>query len=276
MTAAKNTPAKTQGSQNKGSIFPYIAIPLCFVLSLLIYLYVFGDPSHFADGDPTKDPVEGDYFGIIYKGGWVVPILLGMFFVVLVFIIERMITLNKAAGKGKVDEFVRGLKSSLDKGDLNAAIAACDKQKGSVANVVRAGLVKYGEMEQVSGMEKDEKIVAIQKEVEEATTLELPMLEKNLNILATLASLGTLVGLIGTVLGMIRAFAALATAGAPDSTALATGISEALINTALGISTSAFAILFYNFFTSRIDSMTYRIDEAGYSLTQTFASRHSD
>ncbi len=272
MTAAKNTPVQKQGDSS--SIFPLIAIPLCFVLSVIVYMFVFGDPSHFVDNDPTKDPLEGDFLGIIYKGGWVVPILLGMFFVVIVFIFERIITLNKAAGSGKIDDFVRSLKVSLDKSDLNSAIAACDKQKGSVANVVRAGLVKYGEMEQVTGMEKDEKILAIQKEVEEATTLELPMLEKNLNVLATLASLGTLVGLIGTVLGMIRAFAALAHAGAPDSTALATGISEALINTALGISTSAFAILFYNYFTAKIDGMTYRIDEAGYSLTQTYASQH--
>jgi biopolymer transport protein ExbB len=139
--------------------------------------------------------------------------------------------------------------------------------------VVRAGLTKYAEMEKITGMEKDEKVIAIQKEVEEATTLELPMLERNLSILATIASIATLFGLLGTVIGMIRSFAALATAGAPDSTALATGISEALYNTALGIGTSAIAIVFYNFFTNRIDALTYRIDEAGYSLTQTFAAK---
>lgn len=275
MTAAKNTPAKKEQGANPGSIFPYIAIPACFVLSTLIFLYVFGDPAHFVDGDPTKDPLPGDYFGTIYKGGWVVPVLLGMFFVTIVFVLERAITLNKANGSGKIDDFVKSVKSALDKGDLIAAEAVCDKQKGSVANVVRAGLSKYGEMTHVSGMEKDDKIIAIQKEVEEATTLELPMLEKNLNILATLASTATLIGLFGTVLGMIRAFAALSTAGAPDSSALAMGISEALINTALGIGTSAIAIIFYNFFTAKIDGMTYRIDEAGYSLTQTFASKHS-
>lgn len=273
MTAAKNTPAKKQDSKG-GSIFPYIAIPLCFVLSTLIFLYVFGDPAHFVDGDPTKDPLPGDYFGTIYKGGWVVPVLLGMFFVTIVFVLERAITLNSAGGSGKIDDFVKSVKSALDREDISAAIAACDKQKGSVANVVRSGLGKYEEMLKVSGMEKDEKVMAIQKEVEEATTLELPMLEKNLNILATLASTATLIGLFGTVLGMIRAFAALSTAGAPDSSALAMGISEALINTALGIGTSAIAIIFYNFFTSKIDGMTYRIDEAGYSLTQTFASKH--
>lgn len=273
MSAAK-TNNQSSNSGGISNIFPLIAIPLCFVVSTLIYKFVFGDPKHFAGGDPTKDPLPGDYLGTIYKGGFVVPILLGLFFIVVVFVLERFITLQKARGTSDVSTFVRGIKVQLDKNDLNAATAACDKQKGSVANVVRAGLAKYGEMEKVSGMDKDQKVLAIQKEVEEATTLELPMLEKNLNILATIASVATLMGLFGTVLGMIRAFASLATAGAPDSTALATGISEALINTALGIGTSALAIIFYNFFTAKIDGLTYSIDEAGYSLTQTFASKN--
>lgn len=272
MTAAKTTQTKQQGG-GISAIFPFIIIPLLYVVSFMIWKFVFGAPEHFVDGDNNKDPLPGDYAGTIYKGGFVVPFLLTLFFTVIVFVIERFITLSKARGVGNIDAFVRGIKGFLDRGDISGAVAACDKQKGAVANVVRAGLQKYDEMTKVTGMEKDEKVIAIQKEVEEATTLELPMLEKNLNILATIASIATLLGLFGTVLGMIRAFAALATAGAPDSTALATGISEALINTALGIGTSALAIIFYNFFTSRIDGMTYRIDEAGYSLTQTFAAK---
>jgi biopolymer transport protein ExbB len=275
MTAAKNTQAKQQSGDGFASIFPFIAIPLCFVAAVLLYLFVFGNPGNFIDNDPTKDPLPGNYSGMIYKGGPVVPMLWGLLFIVLVFVLERFITLGKAAGSGNVDSFVRSIKGFLDRGDINGAIGACDKQKGSVANVVRAGLSKYGEMGNTSGMETDQKVLAIQKEVEEATTLELPMLEKNLSILSTIASVATLIGLLGTVLGMIRAFAALAHAGAPDSSALATGISEALINTALGIGTSAIAIVFYNVFTGRIDGMTYRIDEAGYSLTQTFAARNA-
>lgn len=256
------------------SILPYIVIPVLLVLSYCIWKFMFGNPNNFVDHDPTKDPVNGNIPGTIYKGGFIVPILLTLFFTVIVFAIERFITLGKANGSGSVDSFVRNLKSLLDRGDINGALVACDKQRGSVANVVRAGLGKYAEMERATGMEKDQKVLAIQKELEEATTLELPMLEKNLSILATIASIATLFGLLGTVLGMIRSFAALANAGAPDSTALATGISEALINTALGIATSAMAIVAYNFFTGRIDNLTYSIDEAGYSITQTFASRN--
>jgi len=72
---------------------------------------------------------------------------------------------------------------------------------------------------------------------------------------------------------MIKSFAALATAGAPDSVALANGISEALINTALGIGTSALAIILYNTFTSKIDALTYGIDEAGFSIVQNFTAQ---
>ena len=83
-----------------------------------------------------------------------------------------------------------------------------------------------------------------------------------------------MMGLLGTVLGMVRSFAAMANAGAPDSVALSTGISEALINTAFGIGTGALAVVMYNYFTTKIDKLTYSIDEAGYSIVQTFAAKH--
>jgi biopolymer transport protein ExbB len=71
---------------------------------------------------------------------------------------------------------------------------------------------------------------------------------------------------------MIRAFAALAQSGAPDALALSQGISEALVNTALGITGSTLAILAFNYFSSTIDDYTFKIDEAGFSLTQNFAA----
>jgi biopolymer transport protein ExbB len=279
MTAAKTTVANAQQPKS-GGLFAMIAIPILFILAVLIYKFVFGAANNFIDGNIDKDPVSTNestmrhYLGVVYKGGFVVPLLLTTFFTVIVITIERFITLAKAGGNGNVDGFVRAVKGFLDRGDIAGAVTACDKQRGSVANVVRAGLHKYSEMTSVSGMERDQKVLAIQKEVEEATTLEMPALEQNLNILATIASIATLLGLFGTVIGMIRSFGALANAGAPDSSALATGISEALINTALGIGTSFLAIVFYNIFTSKIDGMTYRIDESGYSLAQSFASKH--
>jgi len=161
----------------------------------------------------------------------------------------------------------------LNNNEIDQAIVACDKQKGSIGNVMKAGLKKYKELQSDTRLDKDQKLVSLQKEFEEATALELPMLSRNLVILSTIASISVLIGLIGTVLGMIRAFSALSQAGAPDALALATGISEALVNTAFGITGSTLAIIFYNYFSSKIDAMTYKIDEAGFSLTQTFAAQ---
>jgi biopolymer transport protein ExbB len=162
----------------------------------------------------------------------------------------------------------------LSKNDIDGAIAACDKQRGSLANVVRSGLTRYKVVAAKTDLDRDEKKASIEKELEEATSLELPMLSKNLVIVSTCASIGTLIGLIGTVFGMIRAFAALANSGAPDTAALATGISEALVNTAFGIIGSTLAIISYNYFTNRIDTMTHSMDEAGYSIVSNFQANH--
>ena len=140
--------------------------------------------------------------------------------------------------------------------------------------VVAATLVRYEEMDKNTVLTKEQKIANVQKSVEEATALEMPALQQNLPIVATLTTLGTLVGLLGTVMGMIKSFQALAASGAPDSTELSTGISEALINTAFGIATGAFAVISYNFYTNKIDNLTYAIDEIGYSIVQTFTATH--
>ncbi len=95
--------------------------------------------------------------------------------------------------------------------------------------------------------------------IEEATALELPVLSRNMVILSTIASISVLIGLIGTVIGMIRAFAALAQSGAPDALALSTGISEALVNTAFGITGSTLAIIFFNWFSSMMTAMSSRL-----------------
>jgi biopolymer transport protein ExbB len=258
------------------SFFAGSTMIIIFISSWLIYLYLLGNPDNFQGGDLNNHPIEegvGKWLGTVYKGGVIVPFLMSFFLMVITFSIERLFTIGSASGTGSVQDFVRKIKSMLNADDVDGAIAECSKQKGSVGNVIQSVLHKYKQMLAESGMAKDQKVLSIQKELEDATALELPMLEKNLTILATLASVSTLVGLLGTVLGMIRAFAALANAGAPDSAALSTGISEALINTALGIGSSAFAIIFYNLFTSKIDNLTYSIDEVGFSIIQTFGSK---
>lgn len=271
-TNVSTKPAQGAQSSNSDSIFPLIVIPATLVVAILFYMFFLGNGANFKGGDAANEAIN--IWGIIHKGGFIVPILITLLLLVIVFSIERFLTISRAKGAGKLDDFLRNIKKSLDANDVNGAIALCDKQKGSLANVVRQGLGKYNEMQHDTRLDKDQKLVAIQKEIEEATTLELPMLERNLVIIATIVSVATLFGLIGTVLGMIRSFAAMSAAGAPNQAELATGISEALINTAIGITTSAIATIAYNYFTSSIDQLTYRIDEAGYSLQQTFAANN--
>jgi len=271
--APKPTAAKKEGSGT--SIFASLSTVICILIGILLWKFVGGNPVNFEGGDPVNGhALQGNYYGMVYKGGYVVPVLMGLLLMVIVFSIERFFVINKASGKSSVDVFVKKVQGFLGAENIDAAIAECDKQKGSVANVIRSGLQKYKAMETDTRMNTEQKCLAIQKDIEEATALEMPMLEQNLTVIATLVSLGTLMGLLGTVTGMIKAFAALSSAGSPDQAALANGISEALINTATGISTSALAIIMYNVFTSKIDKLTYSIDEAGFSIVQTYASTH--
>jgi biopolymer transport protein ExbB len=258
-----------------------IIIGACVTAGILIYKLVMGNPVNFEGGmDLIKNKIptekwvglEGNYLAIIYKGGFIVPLLIAVNLLVLTFSLERMISLTIANGKGRLSNFVRNIQNLLSENKIEEAKVLCDGQKGSLANVIKSGLHRYRDLQNDATLPNDQKVVALQKDIEEASALEIPGLSKNLVILSTVASISVLIGLIGTVLGMIRAFAALATGGAPDALSLATGISEALINTAFGISGSTIAIILFNFFNAKVDAMAYKIDEAGFSIAQTFAS----
>jgi len=266
-------PIKKESSSSSG-IFATLAIPICIIVSSLIFFLVLADPSHYAGGDVTNGEAT-DFYGIIHKGGILVPLVMSYLLMVLVFSIERFIVIGKATGTSSIDTFVRKIQVFLSAGNIDGAAAECDKQKGSVANVIKAGLKRYREMETETTLDVDQKTLAIQKDIEEATALEMPMLEQNLTIIATLVSIGTLTGLLGTVIGMIKAFHTLAgNGGGTNTSALSSAISEALVNTAMGIGTSAISIVMYNIFTSKIDGLTYAIDETGFSIVQTFAASH--
>lgn len=276
---SKKEKTKKQGKSavdTMQSILAVSAILISLVISILLFKFVLGNPINFKGGNPAGEPLPGNLMAMMYKGGFVVPFLLTLIFVLLIYTIERFITLGKAKGKGKTNVFVNKIREHLSANQIDDAVATCDKQRGSLANIMRAGLVKYKELKDDPSLEKEEKILALQKELEESSALELPMLSRNLVFLSTIASISVLGGLFGTVLGMIRAFKALAQAGAPDALALASGISEALINTAFGIGGSLLAIILYNLFSTRIDNMTFKIDEASFSLIQTAATQIKD
>lgn len=274
--AAKST--SSVQPKKKGNSISWVAPLVCIICGYLIWRFIIGADGNFTKPDPSGGfwpDQQGAKSGFyqMYEGGIIVPILIGALLTVVTFCIERFLTVSKATGNGNIAEFIRKVQYHLANKNVDAAIAECDKQKGSVGNVMKAGLRKYKEMITTPDLDTEQKVLAIQKEVEEATALELPMLEKNLVFLSTIASVATLMGLLGTVIGMIRAFSALGQAGGGEAAQhLSQGIAEALYNTALGIGTSAISIIMYNVFTTKIDGITYGIDESGFTLTQSFGS----
>ncbi len=280
-TATAAVRAATSAQPKKGgNLISWLAPVVCIIAGYCIWRFVLGNPSGF--GDPAKGGFWPDHHkpknGVakMYLGGIIVPILIACFLIVLVISIERLLTIIKAGGKTNNAEFIRKVQYHLANKNVDAALAECDKQSGSVGNVMKSGLKKYKEMISDTSLTAEQKVLSIQKEVEEATSLELPMLEKNLVFLSTLASVATLLGLFGTVLGMIRSFSGLAEGGGANAAeTLSIGISEALYNTALGIGTSAVAIIMYNIFTTKIDGITYGIDESMMTLTSSFAANYN-
>jgi biopolymer transport protein ExbB len=238
----------------KQSVFISAVLVVALIASYFIYDYML--PDYIRDGGPL---VVG---------------LIAMTIMVFTFIFERIFSLRKAQGRGSLAVFLKNVTQEINKGNIEGAIAACDKQRGSCANIIRTGLDKYKQLMHDGDVKGQKEMMAeVQRAIEEAMLLEIPLLEKNLVALSTIASVATMWGLLGTVLGMIRSFRAMSKAGSPDAVALALGISEALINTAGGLIAAITGILAYNFFTTKVDNFTYMIDEASYSIVQSLAEK---
>ena len=270
-TTKAASPKNNQGFQGVRGAFWIILV--CAVVAFIVFFTWFGHVSHFAD-ESMEHPT--DVWGTIFKGGIIVPVIHSLLLTVIAMSIERWLALKTAFGKGSLPKFVESIKAALNANDLGKAKQLCDKQRGSVANVVYASLNAYNEMQNTAGIKKAQKVAKIQQAHEEATQLEMPTLTMNLPIIATIVTLGTLTGLLGTVVGMIRSFSALSAGGGADSAALSQGISEALINTAFGIATSWVAVVSYNYYTNKVDKLTYALDEDGYSIAQTYEANHAE
>lgn len=272
MEMETNETIQTRTSKRGGLNAP-ITIIILIGVAMAIFYGLFGSVNNFEGGTTAGHPKN--FMGIIYKGGVIIPFLMSFFLMVIVFGIDRFFALGKAAGKGNITKFVENIRELVGRNKINEALELCDQQQGSVGNVVREGLTTYKALSNDNSMNKEQKLIELNKTLEEATTLEMPTLEKNTSIISTIASVGTLIALMGTVIGMIKAFFALGEGGGtPDAAALSVGIAEALINTGMGIGASAIAIIVYNMITNKIDDLTFKIDEVGMSIQQSFASHH--
>ncbi len=245
-----------------------IVITLSVIVGFAFWWFVMGAPANFKDGAMRHEPLPGNILGTIHTGGPLVALLMAFILIAITFVIERFLALAKANGKEAMPAFIKKLHNLLESGDISGALDACNKQRGSLANIVRAGLEKYETVKDNDRLDPEKKMLEIKRAIDEATNLETPLLEKNLVMLSTIASIATMVGLLGTTLGMIRAFAALGAGGTVSAQSLSIGISEALYNTAGGLIGAVICIVFYNFFTTKVDNFTYIIDETILSTTE--------
>ncbi len=282
-TAPKGATKKSESKGFTGIKSGLSVIIACAVIAHCLFYFGAGHVSNFVgapegisfafQNDGTLE--SANLIGTVYHGGFIVPIIWTLFITVFALTIERFFAIRNAYGRSNLTKFVADIKSALRANDLVKAQKVCDAQRGSVAAVVGATLKKYKEVEEDAHLTKEQKILAIQKELEEATALEMPTMQENLPIIGTIVSLGTLMGLLGTVMGMIVSFQAMGSGeGGADSSALSKGISEALVNTASGIATGALATVAYNYFTNKIDRLTFCLDEVGFSIVQSFSATH--
>ena len=272
-TTKAAAPAK-KSSGFKGVKDAWIILVICCIIAYCFYFFVLGDPSHFQGGDREGHPA--DLMGTVYKGGFVVGLILTLLLSVIVLGVERFFAIKSASGKINLAKFTAQVKDAIKAQDFTKAKDLCAKMQGSVANLVLASINMYETVEKDETLKKSQKISKIQQAHEEATQLEMPTLTMNLPMVATIVSLGTLTALFGTVLGMIGSFQALSAGGGADSMALSAGISEALVNTASGILTSWVATVVYNYFSNKIDKLTFALDEVGYTIAATYDSNHHE
>ena len=184
------------------------------------------------------------------------PILLCSVFA-LAIILEKFWYLHKISID--TQEFLKRILDKMKHHDTKEALSICDNTKGPIANILKAGILKY-----------DRPRSQIIEAIEDASLYEIPKIEKNLNALATIAHVSPLLGLLGTVTGMVRCFQTIqakATSFHPVSPGdLAGGIWEALLTTVAGLIVAIPTFIAYNYLVSRINHFILEMEKASTEL----------
>ncbi|MFA7288776.1 MAG: MotA/TolQ/ExbB proton channel family protein [Melioribacteraceae bacterium] len=198
------------------------------------------------------------------KGGWVMyPILISSIIGVAI-IIDRFIVIRKS--KVNVPAFLVRIRGMLKKKDIQGAISYCLEEKSPASNIIRRGLKKYKYGHQ-----------RVREAIESAGQQEVNKLEKGLTILASVAGVAPMLGFLGTVTGMISAFMKIESlAGAASPSDLAGGIWEALLTTAYGLAVGIAALMFYNYFLTKISKLVSEIEVITNDFLDVLDDSHKD
>jgi biopolymer transport protein ExbB/biopolymer transport protein TolQ len=190
--------------------------------------------------------------------------------------IERVYTFNKARQQSKL--YAPQVAKHLKDGRLKEAIALSgskDFRYSHLAKVVMAGLQEY-QFQQESGgssLNREDVLDTVRRSIQRATALTASDLKKGVSALATIGSTAPFVGLLGTVVGVINAFTGIATTASAGIGAVSAGISEALVETALGLFVAIPAVWFYNYLTSRLEYFNVEMDNSSSELVDYFIKK---
>ncbi len=208
--------------------------------------------------DRTKMRKKDNIISFFQKFGFVFYPLAICSVVALTFIIERLFTFVRSRSRIGTEQFIASIADSLRKENIMEAVSTCEEAGGPLANVLKAGLLRYS---QAQIEERDITKEEIQEAIEEASLLEIPELERNLPVLGTVAVVSPLFGLLGTVTGMITAFTTIALEGTGDPQQLAEGISQALLTTAGGLTIAIPCLIFFQLFDSWVNRHMVEISQ---------------
>ena len=189
------------------------------------------------------------------QGGWDMWLLLAISVIGLAVCIERLIFF--ATQHGDTKGLLRQIGQKISTDDLDGAVKVCQSQKGMLPRILEFGL-RRGEKNRAD----------ITDALSIALMEHLNALERNLAIIGTIAVIAPFVGLFGTVLGIIKAFQDIALKGNSTPAVVAAGVSEALITTATGLIIAVIAVVFFNYFKSRIKAYNQEMIVAANQLAE--------
>lgn len=205
-------------------------------------------------------------FGIVF---W--PLLLCSVAAVT-FIIERLFTFLRSRSKLGTEQFMANITDSLRNDNIMEAVSTCEESGGPLANVLKAGLLRYSQAQiEEREITKEE----VQEAIQEAGLLEIPELERNIPVIGTVAVISPLFGLLGTVMGMISAFTTIALEGTGDPQALAGGISQALLTTAGGLTVAIPCLVFSQIFESWVNKFVLEIEQVSTEIVNQLILGHA-
>lgn len=199
--------------------------------------------------DPTEVAEKISVLTLATKGGWVMLVLVCILVLALYISIERYLVLNHAL-KDDSTNFMNNIREYVHKGDIDGARTLAKSTDTSIGRMVAKGLSRLGRP-----------LSDIQTAVENEGKLEVAKLEKRVSLVATVASLGPMLGFLGTVTGMVKAFQDMAHAGNNiDIQLLSTGIYEAMVTTIGGLIVGIIAYFLYNLLVNRINKVVMELE----------------